>query len=73
MRRRRRFTSVSALADGDERVAPPDLGQQRFAAEHDSSVRRQQIEQAEFLIGELHVAPLDADSATRGSISTPWT
>src|SRR5262249_566940 len=50
-------------AHGDERVAAPDLGQQRLAAEDDAGVRGEEIEQTKFLIGELDVLPLDAHAA----------
>src|SRR5262252_10536156 len=52
-------------ADRDERVAAPDLREQRFAAEHDPGVRREQMQQPEFLIGELDFPPVDAHPPTR--------
>src|SRR5262249_25845070 len=52
-------------AAGDERVAAPDLRQERLAAEHDAGVRRQQMQQPELLVGELHLAAVDADTPAR--------
>src|SRR5438552_3033224 len=47
-------------ADGDESAAAPDLCEQRVAAEHAPRMPRQQIEQLEFLLGDLDVAAADA-------------
>src|SRR5262249_45375651 len=52
-------------AYGDERVTTPDLGEQRFAAEDDSGVRDQQMEQTELLIGQLDLFLIHADAAFR--------
>ena len=35
-------------------------------AEDDAGVGGEQVQEAEFLIGELHVAPVDPDAAARG-------
>src|SRR5438552_16826711 len=47
-------------AHRDERVAAPDLREQRLAAEDDAGVRREQMEEPELLIRELDVAAVDA-------------
>src|SRR5436190_9478199 len=43
-------------ADGHERVTAPDLREQRFAAEDDAGMRRQEVQQPEFLISQVDVA-----------------
>ena len=65
MRRRRRLTSVSTLRTVTN-VSPRQIfAQQRFAAEDDAGVRREQMQQPELLIGQLDVAAVDADAAAR--------
>src|SRR5436190_19280743 len=69
-------------AHRDERVAAPDARQQRLAAEHDARVRREQVQQTEFLIRQLDVAAGDADASARridldvmdahGSVASVW-
>jgi hypothetical protein len=45
---------------GDERVAMPDFREQRVAAEDDTRVRHEQVQQTKLLIGQVHIAALDA-------------
>src|SRR5204862_7907513 len=47
----------------DERARPPDVREQRVAAKDYTGVRRQLVQQAKFLIGELDVASAQMYSA----------
>src|SRR2546421_11141755 len=51
-------------AHGDVRVVAPDALHERFAAEHDSPIARQQVQQIEFVRGEIDIASVDARHAT---------
>ena len=53
-------------AHGHEGIAAPDLREQRFATEHDALVAREQVQQTEFLIGQLDVASLDPHAPPLG-------
>src|SRR5689334_2853290 len=70
--RRIRFDAASQsfdqrvdAADGHERVAAPDAREQRFSAEDDPCVGREQVQQPEFLIRQLDVLARDAYAAPR--------
>src|SRR4051794_1120870 len=52
-------------AHRDMRVVAPDALHERFAAEHDPAVAREQIKQIEFVRGEIDVAPVGARQAAR--------
>src|SRR6266851_1174402 len=47
-------------AHGDERIAAPDFRKKRLAAEDDAGVRREKMQQTEFLIGELDILAVRA-------------
>src|SRR5262249_48563387 len=52
-------------ANRHEGIAAPDLAEERLAAEHDPDMGRQQMQEPEFLIGQLDATPLDADATLR--------
>ena len=65
IRRRSRLTSVSTLRTVTN-VSPRQIfAEQRLAAEDDAGVRGQQVQQAELLVGQLDVAPVDPHAARR--------
>ena len=60
MRRRRRLTSVSTLRTVTNVSPRQILREQRFPAEDNARVGRQQMQQPELLVGEVDVAPAGA-------------